>query len=87
MNAIMKYPGAKWALAEWIIAHFPPHHSYLEPFFGSGAVLLSGYDSELYCTVLKDWHREERKTLAQNPTLWWEVLWMNFEPPAQEALF
>lgn len=32
MNAVMKYPGAKWALAEWIIAHFPPHHSYLEPF-------------------------------------------------------
>lgn len=39
MNAILKYPGAKWSLAEWIIGHFPPHHSYLEPFFGSGAVL------------------------------------------------
>ncbi len=39
MNAILKYPGAKWSLAEWIIGHFPSHHSYLEPFFGSGAVL------------------------------------------------
>lgn len=39
MNAILKYPGAKWALAERIIARFPEHHSYLEPFFGSGAVL------------------------------------------------
>ena len=39
INAIMKYPGAKWALADWIIDHFPAHHSYLEPFFGSGAVL------------------------------------------------
>lgn len=265
MNAVMKYPGAKWALAEWIIAHFPPHHSYLEPFFGSGAVLfrkprshietvndldgqvvnlfrwirddperlaravywtpyaretylaayadpdgedslrravdfytrsmmghgfrttgervgwkrdvaarergyaakywcaapddileaaerlrgvqienspaveliraynqpnvliyadppyllstrqgkqyrcemtdddhrelldalkahrgpvlLSGYDSELYCTALKDWHREERKTLAQNSTPRREVLWMNFQPNGQEKLF
>lgn len=41
MNAVLKYPGAKWSLAEWIIGHFPPHHSYLEPFFGSGAVLFN----------------------------------------------
>lgn len=41
MNAVLKYPGAKWNLAEWIISRFPPHHSYLEPFFGSGAVLFS----------------------------------------------
>lgn len=37
----MKYPGAKWAMAPWIIGLMPPHHSYLEPLFGSGAVLFS----------------------------------------------
>lgn len=32
MNAVLKYPGAKWALASWVLSHFPAHHSYLEPF-------------------------------------------------------
>lgn len=41
MNAVIKYPGAKWRLAKWIIDMFPTHHSYLEPFFGSGAVLFT----------------------------------------------
>lgn len=41
MKAVMKYPGSKWSLAKWIIGYFPAHHSYLEPFFGSGAVLFN----------------------------------------------
>ncbi len=47
MKAVLKYPGSKWSLAKWIINFFPDHHSYLEPFFGSGAVLfnLSGFNS------------------------------------------
>lgn len=39
MNAILRYPGSKWRIADFIISYFPTHHSYLEPFFGSGAVL------------------------------------------------
>ena len=37
MKSLLKYPGAKWRIVDWIISHFPPHKVYLEPFFGSGA--------------------------------------------------
>lgn len=41
MEPILKYPGAKWRLAEWIIGQMPPHESYLEPYFGSGAIFFN----------------------------------------------
>lgn len=38
---ILHYPGSKWSMAEWIINHMPEHETYLEPFFGSGAVFFN----------------------------------------------
>lgn len=38
---VLHYPGSKWSLADWIINHMPPHNVYLEPYFGSGAVLFN----------------------------------------------
>lgn len=44
---MLKYPGSKWRLADWIISHFPPHTTYLEPFFGSGAVFFTKEPSKV----------------------------------------
>ncbi|MBW7452462.1 DNA adenine methylase [Paenibacillus sepulcri] len=44
---ILHYPGSKWSLAQWIISHMPPHTTYLEPYFGSGAILFSKERSQL----------------------------------------
>ena len=41
MNTLLNYPGAKWGMAAKIVALMPPHRSYLEPYFGSGAVLFN----------------------------------------------
>lgn len=41
MKSILNYPGAKWGLASTIVSMMPRHRSYLEPFFGSGAVLFN----------------------------------------------
>ena len=40
-TAPLRYPGAKWSLAELIVEQFQPHYHYVEPFFGSGAVFFS----------------------------------------------
>ena len=41
MKPVLKYPGSKWRIAGEIVARIPEHHTYLEPFFGSGAVFFS----------------------------------------------
>lgn len=89
MNAVMKYPGAKWALAEWIIAHFPSHHSYLEPYFGSGAVLFRKPRSHIetvndldgHVVNLFRWIRDDPERLAR------AVYWTPYAREAYHAAF
>ncbi|MDE6852679.1 MAG: DNA adenine methylase [Lachnospiraceae bacterium] len=38
MRSVLKYPGSKWNIADQLVSLIPEHHSYVEPFFGSGAV-------------------------------------------------
>ena len=47
MKTVLKYPGSKWNLANTIVSMMPEHHSYLEPFFGSGAVLFTKQKSPI----------------------------------------
>lgn len=38
---VLRYAGAKYTLAPWIISHMPAHSTYVEPFCGSCAVLFA----------------------------------------------
>lgn len=41
MKTILKYPGAKNRIVDWICGYIPPHEVYCEPYFGSGAVFFN----------------------------------------------
>ena len=41
VKAILKYPGAKNRIADWICEYIPKHDVYVEPYFGSGAIFFS----------------------------------------------
>ncbi|WP_295356820.1 DNA adenine methylase [uncultured Succiniclasticum sp.] len=41
IEPVLRWPGAKWRIAPWIVNMFPRHEVYLEPFFGSGAVFFN----------------------------------------------
>lgn len=78
-RTVLKYPGAKWAVADWIISLMPPHKSYVEPFFGSGAVFfrkppsrietindLDGEIVNLY-TVIREQPEELARAVGMTP--------------------
>ena len=45
--ALLNYPGAKWGMADDIISIMPAHRTYVEPFFGSGAVFFKKLPSAI----------------------------------------
>ena len=85
----MKYPGSKWKLAKWIIGFFPQHHSYLEPFFGSGAVLFNKPRSNIETindmdgnvVNLFEWIKRDPERLAH------EIYWTPYARQVYEDAF
>lgn len=69
----MKYPGSKWGISNWITSFFPEHHSYLEPYFGSGAVFFNKPRSNIETVNdldgnvvnLFEWIRKDPERLAK----------------------
>lgn len=47
MRKVLRYPGSKWNIAGRLVGLIPGHHSYVEPYFGSGAVLFSKPPSDI----------------------------------------
>jgi DNA adenine methylase len=56
----IKWHGGKHYFAKWIVSHFPKHLHYVEPYFGSGAVLFAKPKRwiEDICEVVSDVNSE-----------------------------
>lgn len=49
---VLRYPGSKDRIAEWIVGHFPQHFTYVEPFCGSLTVFFAKQPSA--CEIIND---------------------------------
>lgn len=89
MKSVLKYPGAKWGIASWVLSFFPPHHSYLEPFFGSGGVFFNKTRSNI--ETVNDLDREVVnlfECIRRDPErLAWKVYWTPYSRAVLETTY
>ena len=78
IKSFLNYPGAKWRLAPEIVKIIPEHRTYLEPFFGSGAVFFTKKPSgiETVNDLDDNVYRFRSQTQSGYPRT--ECIWTNF---------
>lgn len=85
MKSLLHYPGSKRRLAPWIINHMPPHHSYLEAFFGGGAVLFEKEPSKIETVNDLDGDVVNFFRTIRNPESREQLIqWLTYTPYARE---
>lgn len=86
MKSLLHYPGSKKRIAPWIIKHMPPHHSYLEPYFGGGAVLFEKEPSRIETVNDLDSDVVNFFRVIQNPESREQLQqWITYTPYARQV--
>lgn len=83
---ILHYPGSKWSMTDWIISHMPEHSTYLEPFFGSGAIFFNKQKSAI--ETINDMDSQVVnlfKVIRDNPDQLAQLI--NFTPLSREEYY
>lgn len=86
MKTLLNYPGSKKRIAPWIIKHMPAHHSYVEPYFGCGAVLFAKAPSAIETVNDLDGEVVNFFRVIQNPESREKLQeWLMYTPYARQV--
>ncbi|MDR1770499.1 MAG: DNA adenine methylase [Hungatella sp.] len=86
MKSLLHYPGSKKRIASWIIGNMPEHHSYLDPYFGGGAVLFEKPPSRIETVNDLDGDVVNFFRVIQNPETCQELQdWLTYTPYSRQV--
>jgi DNA adenine methylase len=86
MKSLLHYPGSKKRIASWIFGNMPEHHSYLDPFFGGGAVFFAKPPSRIETVNDLDGDVVNFFRVIQNPESCQELQsWLTYTPYSRQV--